>query len=387
MPVANLLQTHFGTDSLIHGQPTALPKVGAVTAAAAVSTLSVEACRDYSSFLGAKPFAELAPRTSFKEVMIKFLPRDPVPETTEMECEDDLAICNRQCEKLYQDQEAEMEEPCKLAVASEFGNRGMCFPSLSMVHERSRGPIRVADVKIDDELADDNGTWTRVIALLHKDALVAEVYLQIQYKSASGAEGTLAISPAHLVRVRRKFPLSSAGKNSDDNGAKSDVYEWAWLASQDVRCSDELQNEHGEMVTVVAVTRTCLVGAFAPLTTSGHLIVDGIVCSCYAPPWSLSHETCNASMLPVRLLDSARQAVEYMTNFKDSRGPMFTVDALWLLPVMPDKSLHPWASGLLRTAVVAESVMLGLKDAVGGIPACHFRFPLMKLADRDDTSK
>merc|ERR1711970_1436855 len=105
--------------------------------------------------------------TSFKEIFIKFIPRDPVPESTEMPCEDDIAICNRECERLYGEQEAEMEEPCKLAVAQEFGGRGICFPGAALVQERRRGIIQMRNVEIGDELVAAAGATSRVVALLH----------------------------------------------------------------------------------------------------------------------------------------------------------------------------------------------------------------------------
>lgn len=342
MPVASLASCSPAITSEFFGHgvenitsAVALPKIGA-SAFAVAGGNHVEA---FSSFLESRPVSELAPgRTSFKELFIKFMPRAPSPESTEITCEDDLAVCNRECERLYNDQEAEMQEPCKLAVAQAFAGT-TCFPGTALVQERRRGTIHVGDVRIGDEVADARGTHSRVVAMLHSKANTTEVYLQIRYRRIDSSSGCLTMSPAHLLRVCQDG-------------------QWDWMAAQDVRPGNELEDETGEPATVQAVSRACCVGAFAPLTTSGELLVDGVLCSCYAPPVSLEvhHSACHAAMLPVRLLDSAKLTVEHWTRLKGAKDPLLTVDAVWLLPSMQDASLHPWASGLLRTALLARDV-------------------------------
>lgn len=356
MPVANLacspMAKYFG-----HGEDImsaiALPKVDAMAAGGSHAD-------SFSSFLESGPVSALAPRTSFKEIFVKFIPRDPSPESTEMPCEDDMAICNRECERLYSDQEAEMEEPCKLAVSQEFGGRGLCFPGASKVEERRRGTILVGDVRIGDELATAGGAHSRVVALLHSKACTTEVYLKIHYKCMGGSSGCLTASPGHLVRVRDGITTQSLSTKGPVEGIRPRFAssQWDWIAAENVRPGNELEDGNGEAATVLGVSRACSVGAFAPLTISGDLLVDGVLCSCYAPPviWELPHSACHAAMLPLRLLDSTKLTVEHWTRFQGSKDPLLTVDALWLLPSMEDASLHPWASGLLRTAILARSV-------------------------------
>merc|ERR1719498_2263930 len=139
---------------------------------------------------------------------------------------------------------------------------------------------------------------------------------------------------------------------------KGSKAKWDWIAAQDVREGYVVEDANGNAATVEAVRRVCGVGAFAPLTASGQLIVDGVVCSCFAPPAEMAvpHSACHAAMLPLRLLDSTKSTVEHWTRFNGSKDPLLTVEALWLLPSMKDESIHPWASGLLRTAILARSV-------------------------------
>jgi len=354
MPLSSLVCPPISREHFGHGPDVTAAFNEPSAAGTTAGTHHVEA---FSSFLDGRPVSHLAPRTSFKEVFIKFMPRDPAPEVTELPCEDDMAICNRECEKLYGEREAEMEEPCKLAVASYFGSAS-CFPGTSLVHERRRGTILVGDIRPGDEIKDACGTFSRVVALLHSKASTAEVYLQISYRCMDGSTGCLTMSPDHLLRVRKgdKAQMSSTSCAKGVCEASIDS-QWDWIAAQDVRSGHEVEDERGQPATVEAVHRTCCLGAFAPLTASGQLLVDGVICSCYAPPapWGIPHSTCHAAMLPLRLLDSTKVSVEHWTRFNGAKDPLLTVDALWLLPDMQDVSLHPWASGLLRTATLAQT--------------------------------
>mmetsp|Transcript_20432 Transcript_20432/g.36522 ORF Transcript_20432/g.36522 Transcript_20432/m.36522 type:complete len:270 (+) Transcript_20432:3-812(+) len=240
----------------------------------------------------------------------------------------------------------------------------MCFPATATVQESRRGTIKMADVRVGDELVSQGGSLSRVIAHLHDCPKAVALYLRIKHTA-----GELLVSPQHLVHVRRHLAprrteiSSAAGSNAgcsrrlgdSPNGAPC-ARQWAWLPAQDIRSGDELEDMHGTSVTVQAASRACLHGIYAPLTADGMLIVDGILCSCYAPPteWNVPHAACHVSMLPLRLLDSARTAVERWSKLGDSKEPLLTVEAMWLLPLGSDPTIHPWASGLLRSVQLTQ---------------------------------
>merc|ERR1712226_1757819 len=88
-----------------------------------LSTSNVDACTPAlgSSFLyGSEPTAKLASQVgrhvaaSFAEVTINFQPRVQEMEAQGMQCEADMAVCNRECERLFGERQVELEEPCKL---------------------------------------------------------------------------------------------------------------------------------------------------------------------------------------------------------------------------------------------------------------------------------
>jgi hypothetical protein len=250
------------------------------------------------------------------------------------------------------------------AVAAEFGHVA-CFPGVATVQERRRGTMRVADVEVGDQLVGLGGSFSRVATFLHNNADVAEVFLEICYRRTVGGGGHLLVSPQHLVHARlrgrsSRDPSSQAWCDEDrgiDGLLRKPEIAWSWAPAENIRPHDELNDGNNSPLVVESVSRVCLQGVFAPLTATGELLVNGALCSCYAPPsaWMIPHMACHTAMLPVRLLDAARVVVERMSRVKDCKEPpLFSVEALWLLPLMPDTSLHPWASGLLRLATAMQ---------------------------------
>eukprot|EP00929_Paragymnodinium_shiwhaense_P009884 TRINITY_DN114275_c0_g1_i1.p1 TRINITY_DN114275_c0_g1~~TRINITY_DN114275_c0_g1_i1.p1 ORF type:complete len:391 (+),score=96.30 TRINITY_DN114275_c0_g1_i1:113-1285(+) len=352
------------------------PPISAAQAAAVGVPVVAGGMKAFASFFDA-PGSQAAPAaealtparlsapasSSFSQVAINFNPRVPELQAQSMRCENDMAVCNRECERLYGDRQSEMEEPCKLAVVQRFAGAGSCFPSSASVQERRRGAIRMCDVRVGDELAVDGDAFSRVVALLHDSPRAVVLYLRIKY-GADDATGELCISPQHLLRVRRRLRQPVEG---DRELRRED--EWDWLASQDVRSGDDLEAADGLPLRVHAVQRCVLNGAFAPATATGTLLVDGVLCSCYAPPaiWGVPHSLCHRAMAPLRVLDGVRTVVEKLseTPVLDGRkdDPVLTLDAVWFLPKGEDPTIHPYASGLLQSAHALQSLRYRWKRA------------------------
>lgn len=282
---------------------------------------------------------EILPASCFRKnkeppVNLKFWSRDD-PDTGKsqalrLSCEKDFGACNRQCEKIYHYREEQFEQPCKMRVADFFlTDSWTCFPAIALLQEKTRGRVRMSDLEVGDEVESDS-CFSKVVAMLHVSPQAIALYLLVQHTG-----GELAISPQHLLRA----------KGSCEETA-------SWIPAENIRPGDELVDDKGSCTTVQHVRRACLRGAYAPLTASGCLVVDGILCSCFAPPaaWKVPHEACQAVMLPLRLLDWAKRSTERLTQVSGKKEPLLTIDALWLLPLGPDGSMHPYCSGLLRLA-------------------------------------
>jgi len=262
--------------------------------------------RDAAFLGGAWPASHRAAKnSSFFGTTIKFLPKTPELKEQEVSCDQDLGVCNRECEKRFGDRRAEFEEPCKLAVAQHF--EAGCFPPFARVTERSCGELWISEVKVGHELKTSSG-WSPVIASLHSDAQGSFKYFCLQM-----ADGrSLSLTGDHLLR------LCIDGS-------------WHWRRAKDARVGDHLEDVEGIAVQLVKVTSLCWKGAYAPLTMSGELLVDGWRCSCYAPRWALSHDLCQAAFAPLRACALAAKKIQSSQEDKsqeNSRWP--SLGSFWL---------------------------------------------------------
>jgi len=308
------------------------------------------------AFLGLQPEngvqAAKTRATSFKKVSINFWPRTESVEMQQMECQDDMAVCNRECERAYGERQAELEEPCKLAVAKYYTG-GLCFPSEATAVDIKRRRRKLGDIQVGEVLLGEGGAPSQVIALLHANPDAA-LYLQLQHTG-----GELGLSPHHLVAVQRRAPGDEEEKKLlQGPDPPAGQAQWEWIPAQDVRPGDWLQDERGEPLLVHAIKTATLQGAYAPLTESGALLVDGVLCSCYSPPaaWRLSHSTCHHAMLPLRFAENVRQIVEASARWSPESEPLLTFEVLWLLPRVADASLHPYAAGLMWMMTAMEQL-------------------------------
>eukprot|EP00435_Cladocopium_sp_Y103_P013138 s4081_g3.t1 len=245
--------------------------------------------------------------SSFFGTTIKFFPKSPELKEQEVSCDQDLGVCNREpwleCEKRFGDRRAEFEEPCKLAVAQHFEDG--CFPPFARVCERTAGELWISDVKVGHELKTSSG-WSMVIASLHSDAQGSFQYFCLQTTDGR----SLSLTGDHLLRLRR-----------------DDV--WHWRRAKDARIGDQLEDAEGNSAELVKMTCIPWQGAYAPLTLSGELLVDGWRCSCFAPRWALPHDFCQAAFAPLRAAVLAAQKIKTSQEL-EAPGVCLSLGSLWL---------------------------------------------------------
>jgi len=245
-------------------------------------------------------------------------------------------------------------------AASSAGDSGGCFPASATVQERSLGAMRIADVRVGHELASGQlpAHFSRVVAMLHRSEEAVVDCIRVSLKNGS----QLCATPEHLIRVRRKRRVAELECSAGALEAGAIVLAavapsrlrpleaaWGWLPIEDIRLGDEVAAVGGDVSAVELVERTSCLGMYAPLTLDSMLIVDGVLCSCFAPPvaWRISHAMCHAAMLPLRLLASLRETVETWSQpGDDCDDPLLSVDAIWLLPTVGvDDTIHPYVAG------------------------------------------
>ncbi|CAK9052210.1 unnamed protein product [Durusdinium trenchii] len=212
-------------------------------------------------------------------------------------------------------------------AASNLGDDNGCFPAASCVLERRRGVVRMEDVRVGDEL-DCGGVFSPVIAMLHRSPGEMMSYVVIHFVS-----GAVVISRNHLIQLQEE--------------TEEGPPRFCWVPAADVRVGQQLQNGQ----RVISVTSAEATGLFAPLTLSSTLLVDGALCSCFAPPLELglSHELCHRAMAPLRAWHQAKSTLESTTTPRWLGCPLWTLEAWtpWTTSVSP--TIHPYAASLLLT--------------------------------------
>ena len=164
-----------------------------------------------------------------------------------------------------------------------------CFPGSSMVTLQSGESIPISALQSGDRILAMSSFGTSVysefLSFLHVDH--SSLY---QYIDIYAGEAVLHISAKHLLY-----------KYLDDE-ATSGMYDFAEnvLVGQYVKYVSPTGLVQKTRVTAVATSD--VVGAYAPLTAEGTVIVDGIVASCYA--YVPSHYASHIAVWPYRMWKS-----------------------------------------------------------------------------------
>jgi hypothetical protein len=163
-----------------------------------------------------------------------------------------------------------------------------CFPADASVFVQGRGHIMMADLRTRDNVLvhrarDGSLAFEPVLAFLH--AYRGDV----EHVAVLHEQGTFHASPGHLV-------LTGDGD---------------YKAVGTLRPGDALQvaNAHGlnaAISRVLSAQSSTRSDAYAPLTASGTIVVDGVVASSYASPakLNLKHSVAHAFLFPVRAYSS-----------------------------------------------------------------------------------
>uniref|UniRef100_A0A8C5M4I5 Hedgehog protein n=1 Tax=Leptobrachium leishanense TaxID=445787 RepID=A0A8C5M4I5_9ANUR len=165
---------------------------------------------------------------------------------------------------------------------------GGCFPGTAtvMTAERQRKPL--SELQYGDKVLTADGTGqlapTEVLLFMHRDLHKLETFVVIE---AAGHPFKLHLTLHHLVFVTRDRSR-----------------EYMPIFAHRVQVGDLIHvYVNGTQLLPSKVIRVSMqegVGVYAPLTTHGTLLVDGVLTSCYA---SLEHhQLAHRSFAPLRLL-------------------------------------------------------------------------------------
>ena len=144
-----------------------------------------------------------------------------------------------------------------------------CFPPNATVtirmNNRNKCSVQMKGLKVGDKvhtLRNGISEFTKVVSFLHRDMDVEAEFVKITFDNGS----QLKVTGNHLLLTQR---------------GNCDVITSKPACEVEVGDGDVMSGE-GERVRVVRVESERHKGIFCPLTESGTIVVDGILCSCYA---------------------------------------------------------------------------------------------------------
>ena len=171
-----------------------------------------------------------------------------------------------------------------------------------------KGVMRMDALKIGDLVQIADGTFSKVYSFGHKTSTQRTKYLQI-FSSNMDKDHPLEISPEHLIYTH------DASKKA-----------WKLVQAGDLSEGDSLLSGNGHPSTILWIREVERKGAYAPLTVSGNLMVNGVLASSYVSRnWLKDHVSGltlhnfqHGAILPVRFICSLMSCKE--ENYHESTG-------------------------------------------------------------------
>mmetsp|Transcript_124494 Transcript_124494/g.285251 ORF Transcript_124494/g.285251 Transcript_124494/m.285251 type:complete len:287 (+) Transcript_124494:35-895(+) len=200
-----------------------------------------------------------------------------------------------------------------------------CFPGDAEVLT-PLGPVPMGELEVGQEVFVSGGDGLqvdKVLAFLHRDPDAHSLMVHVVHQN-----GILVATPNHLIFVTT--PMGRVDKPAGQ-----------------LRHGEVLVLPDGKTSAVTAVKRKQGGGFFAPVTTSGLLVVDGVVVSSYATVpgarW-LRHELAHAAVAPLRwgygpVVEGVAEALRNMLCIASPQA--------WLCSA----SIHPFAAVLHGAAL------------------------------------
>lgn len=222
---------------------------------------------------------------------------------------------------------------------------GGCFAGSSTVRTRSGLQVAMSDLRVGDEVltavesTDGEAaqlSYAPVIAFLHRDVDQSAEFVEI----VTAATHKLTLTASHLIYIAPRN--SSAAAPRMMFAADAAVGDFVFAAA------DETETATRDEIVSIRVVQLSD-GVYAPLTTSGTIVVDGVTCSCYAE--FSSHRIAHAVMLPLRVYHYMKTAL-LGTSSDVAHSEGFGVFA----GCNVDHGIH-WYAGMLRGVVNSVSFL------------------------------
>ncbi len=189
-----------------------------------------------------------------------------------------LDNCVKECARMFQplDQKA-----CVDAIEQRWAPYSQCFSGdCTVVVRGKQTPVRLCDVIVGDFVMDYDLRYVEVVEWLHREPGTVGAFLQIETLDGR----SLTITCDHLLFDTL---ISKYAPAIDVTHIESRYFDGTLMSM--------------EITSKVPIERC---GIYAPLTSSGSLMVNGIRASCYASPSRLpleiTHELGQVALFPFR---------------------------------------------------------------------------------------
>jgi len=171
----------------------------------------------------------------------------------------------------------------------------LCFPETSAVNISGKGWVQMRMLQAGDQVECYNAQlrttcWSPVLSFLHREPEKVAAYVVVQYYHPSHGYGTITASHDHLLFSVEQGDMMAAG---------------SFMVGHHL-----IVSKNGQLITVEVtnVSETVAKGVYAPLTSAGTVIVDGVVASCYTAVGH-SQQSIHKAFKPLRMVGDVNPSV------------------------------------------------------------------------------
>lgn len=206
-----------------------------------------------------------------------------------LRCNDSqISLCVEECKRSFDPMD---QQACVQAVEARWAPYSNCFSGdMTVIVRGSREPVHLKELKKGDRVLDKDMRFVEVVGWLHRDEDVDAIFQVIEHET-----GQLWVTSDHLIYD----PLLEDYCCAESLTSVETLYCDGTSMTSKVKKSTQAHSR----------------GVYAPLTSSGTLMVSGVHASCFTSPenvsFPVSHELgklatlpfrCNASYLTSRLM-------------------------------------------------------------------------------------
>ena len=136
-----------------------------------------------------------------------------------------------------------------------------CFSGAMLVNVHQKGLIRMDEVQIGDIVRTKAGELSRIYSFSHKDRNALSPYLEVTFQDE---HSPLEVTHDHMLH----------SMCDDESGP-------CLVPAGDLKAGDKLIDSEGMAMDIQSIRSVQARGLYAPLTTTGDIVVNGVAASTY----------------------------------------------------------------------------------------------------------